>query len=115
MVTPKNKRTDFSLSDKPNIKKLANKEERKFAKETNSMLTPNSGSTPFLKGDMFNGDVLIDMKSALVGKSVTVDEKMLRKLEQDGVRSHKQVALILNFTKSKDLTHKRWILTPYAN
>jgi hypothetical protein len=108
--TPKKEKKLFSLSDRDSIKKQANKQEKIIAKKLGAKQTPNSGSTPFLKGDMIKGDQVMDIKSALTTNSITITVDMLVKLEQDAIRVGKIPILLLNFPHAKGLIHKMWSL-----
>lgn len=112
-IEPKKQRKHFSIDDrgKESIKKFANKEEKSVADSIGAKLQPNSGATPFLKGDMITTDYCIDVKSTK-SSQIIVDEDMLTKVESDAVRVGKTPALLLNFPKSERLRRKRWVLLP---
>ena len=97
------------------IKSLANKQEKKISKKLSGRQTPNSGSTKFLKGDIYKEDYMIDLKSALTQKQITITEDMLRTLEVNSIRQGKQGVLLLNFPASKKLNSKTWLVIPYDN
>lgn len=116
MKQAKKERKSFSLSevkDVPsNIKKWANKQEAKIAKELGGRQTPASGATRFMPGDiMLDNSILIDVKSTVKGQ-IIITEDMLAKLETDANVNSKSPALIINFANSKKLRNKKWFVYP---
>lgn len=106
---PKKEKILFSLKNAESIKKFANNEEKKFAKESGTIRTPASGATTFLKGDSLDSSNMYDLKSTKNSQIiVTVD--MLRKLEKDAFRMGKNPVLVLNFVGKNKLTNSKWYL-----
>lgn len=109
MITPKAKKKRFSLNEKEDVKKFANREEKVIARQM-----PASGATPFMPGDIVFGSSVIDVKSTKKGR-VIVTEEMLAKLEADSRTHSKKPVLLLNFCMAKKLRHRKWIVIPYAD
>ena len=113
MIKSKKIKKEFSISDSvENVKDYGNRNEKEIAKEIGAKRTPNSGATPFMKGDMFMGKVMFDIKSTKHNQFIlTVDT--LAKLEEDAFSNRKIPVLLLNFTNVKKTMSKRWVVIPY--
>jgi hypothetical protein len=109
MRQPKKPRRSFSITDADT--RYAQKQERKVAQDMGGKQQPNSGATPFLKGDFTLGDYVVDLKSTQ-GTVIAITVEMLKRAEQFGMRQFKSPLIILNFTKTKELRHKRWAVVP---
>ncbi len=114
MINSKNTKKEFSLTDEKSVKRKANNEEKKASKEIGGFLTPNSGSTPFLKGDFFSGKNMIDMKST-ESEQFIITTQILSKLIDDAFVCKKEPVLMINFTKTKKLQKKKWLVIPYGS
>lgn len=76
-----------------NTKTKANKQEKRLANEIGARLTPNSGATPFRKGDMSLGDYLIESK-ATDKTYIKLDQTWLDKIEKEAIKERKTPLLI---------------------
>ena len=62
----------------------SNRQERQVAKSLGGKKTPNSGATPFSKGDVVAGDWLIECKTSITDKSsMAIKEAWLTKLNEE--------------------------------
>jgi Holliday junction resolvase len=93
-----------------NVKKFANKREKKLSTDWGIKRTPNSGSLTHFKGDLFSNEQVIDVKSTK-SKQVIVTTDMLEKLVDDASQMGRDPVLVLDFPNSK-LVHKQWVLMP---
>ena len=75
-----------------NIKKKANKKEKKFYKHL------CSGAFDFFKGDFSNDKYIIEYKSPTKKKSFRITEKMLEKLNIEALEMIKEPLFILEFS-----------------
>jgi len=110
----KDKKGSFEFNTPEETKTFANKEEKKIAKKIGGKQTINSGAIPFMPGDIYLGNYLIDVKSAKTSKQIIVSEDMLRKLEDDAGVEGKNPVLFLNFPNCEKLKNKQWVLLPVA-
>jgi len=113
VIKSKNIKKGFSISRSvQSAKEYGNEQEQKIAKEIDAKRTPNSGATPFMKGDMFKGNIMFDVKSTKHNQFIlTID--VLEKLEDDAFKNRKIPILLLNFTNVKKTMSKRWVVMPY--
>lgn len=112
MITPKRQRKSFFIGQKESVKSYANKEEKRSTEKiTKAMKQPNSGASKFLKGDITYENSMMDLKSTKSAQ-IIISEKMLEKLESDGVTTGKKPALVLNFTHAKRLRNRMWLVIP---
>lgn len=112
MIKSKKDKKGFSLVESvEGAKDFGNRQEQKIAKDIGAKRTPNSGATPFMKGDMFKGKIMFDVKSTKHGQFILTTD-VLEKLESDAFTNGKIPVLLLNFTKAKKIA-QRWIVMPY--
>jgi hypothetical protein len=75
-------------------KRLSQKLEGRLAKRVGGRLTPASGATPFLKGDVRAKRFLIEHKFTLNKKSYTVQVKELAAIEEKALKQGLTPALV---------------------
>lgn len=82
-----------------NTRKYSSKQEKYVAKTLGGRVQPNSGATPFLKGDVVANDWLVECKTQLTNKSsITIKKDWLEKLEEERFAMRKpNMALAFNF------------------
>lgn len=83
-----------------NTRKYSSRQEKQVAKKLGGRVQPNSGATPFLKGDVSIGsDWLIECKTQTTNKkSITIQQEWLNKLEEERFAMRKtDMALAFNF------------------
>ena len=82
-----------------NTRKFSYKQEKKVAKQLGGRVQPNSGATPFLKGDVISDNWLIECKTQLTSKnSMSIKREWLEKLEEERLAMRKpNMALAFNF------------------
>lgn len=68
-----------------NTRKYSKRQEKYVAKQFGGKVQPNSGATPFLKGDVTIGsDWLVECKTQTTSKkSITIQKEWLNKLEEE--------------------------------
>lgn len=68
-----------------NTRKHSSKQEKYVAKQLGGRVQPNSGATPFLKGDVTVGsDWLVECKTQMTNKkSISIQKQWLDKLEEE--------------------------------
>lgn len=68
-----------------NTRKYSNRQEKYVAKQLGGKVQPNSGATPFLKGDVTVGkDWLLECKTQTTNKkTITIKKEWLTKLEEE--------------------------------
>lgn len=112
MIKSKKDKKGFSLVKSiEGAKNFGNRQEQKIAKDIGAIRTPNSGATPFMKGDMFKGKIMFDVKSTKHEQFILTTD-VLEKLEDDAFKNGKIPVLLLNFTKAKKIA-QRWVVIPY--
>ncbi len=99
--------------DQKNVKRFANKREKRLADNLGVKRTPNSGSLPHFKGDLFSDNCTIDVKSTK-GEQIKITVRMLEKLVNDAISMGRDPVLVLDFPNSK-LTDKQWFLIPKSS
>lgn len=82
-----------------NTRKFSSKQEKLVAKSLKGKVQPNSGATPFLKGDVVADDWLIECKTQMTDKqSMSIKKEWLEKLEEERFAMRKaNMALAFNF------------------
>ena len=82
-----------------NTRKFSKRQEKQVAKEINGKVQPNSGATPFYKGDVVTKHFLTDCKTSVENKkSYSVKFEDIEKLKKERFGSGKQYeALVFNF------------------
>lgn len=83
-----------------NTRKYSSKQEKHVAKKLGGKVQPNSGATPFLKGDVTIGkDWLLECKTQTTNKkSITIKKEWLTKLEEERFAMRRtDSALAFNF------------------
>lgn len=113
-ISKKELKPSFNIAktkEEINIKKEANKAEKKVAQDISKIMTINSGAKLFDPTDLRVKDSRVEIKTAITAKQIIVTEKMLDKLLKQSARVGKNPVLLLNFQNSK-LNIKKWILTP---
>ena len=82
-----------------NTRKYSSKQEKIVAKSLQGRVQPNSGATPFMKGDVVTDNWLVECKTQLTNKkSITIKKEWLDKLEEERFAMRKQYkALAFNF------------------
>ena len=88
-----------------NTRKFSKKQEKHVAKQLGGRVQPNSGATPFLKGDVTTQDWLIECKTQLTSKqSITIKKEWLDKLEEERLAMRKpNMTLAFNFGPNEDI------------
>ena len=68
-----------------NTRKFSSRQEKYVAKKFNGKVQPNSGATPFMKGDVVIGsNWLVECKTQTTDKkSITIKKEWLDKLEEE--------------------------------
>lgn len=87
-----------------NNKIVSNYHESNVAKALGGRKTANSGATPFMKGDVLVGNVIIECKTKLTEtKSFTVYEGWLKEIEEEKIGMNKVLsALAISFNAGKN-------------
>ena len=82
-----------------NTRKFSSKQEKIVAKSLKGKVQPNSGATPFMKGDVILDDWLIECKTQMSDKkTITIKKEWLDKLEEERFAMRKpDMALVFNF------------------
>ncbi len=82
-----------------NTRKYSSKQEKYVAKQLGGRVQPNSGATPFMKGDIVMDNWLLECKTQMTDKkSITIKKDWLDKLEEERFAMRKQnMALVFNF------------------
>lgn len=115
-MIPKSKkeRKNFSITELNdiNIKKEANRQERKIAKKIGGKNTMKSGGFIFDPADIKLEDSIVEVKNVIKSKQLIIKEEMLEKLLKESSRVGKKPIMILNFPYS-NLRIKKWVLIPY--
>ena len=90
-------------SSKP-TRYYSKKQEKQVAKELGGKTTPNSGATPFIKGDITLDKYLIECKTKTDdSESISIKKEWLDKLNQESLFMGKEYfALVFNFGPSSD-------------
>lgn len=89
-----------------NTRKFSYRQEKQVAKELGGKVQPNSGATPFLKGDVVIGsEWLVECKTQLTSKkSVTIKKEWLEKLEEERFAMRKSDSVLaFNFGPEESL------------
>lgn len=84
---------------KPSTRSYSTKQEKYVAKKFNGVRTPNSGATPWIKGDVIVGKFLLECKTKETHcNSHSIKKERLEKNEIEAMQSGKQYcALGFNF------------------
>ena len=87
-----------------NTRKYSGKQEKYVAKQLGGRVQPNSGATPFLKGDLVTNDFLIECKTCVTDKkSFAIKKEWLDKLEEERFAMRKpNMALAFNFGPNQE-------------
>ena len=82
-----------------NTRKYSSKQEKYVAKKLGGRVQPNSGATPFMKGDVVMDNWLLECKTQMTDKkSITIKKEWLDKLEEERFAMRKpNMALVFNF------------------
>ena len=82
----------------------SNIQEKNVAKLLGGKTTPNSGATPYKKGDVSSNDWLIECKTCMSNKqSFSIKKKWLQELQQDAIGQGKMnYALAFNYGPNQD-------------
>ena len=85
--------------NKKSTRYFSSKQEKHIAKELGGKKTPNSGATPFYKGDVSLDNWLIEAKTKTSpSDSISIKRDWLEKNEEEAFAMHKQhSALAFNF------------------
>ena len=88
-----------------NTRKFSYKQEKRVAKQLGGRVQPNSGATPFLKGDVVSDNWLIECKTQLTSKSsMSIKKEWLEKLEEERLAMRKpNMALAFNFGPDEEI------------
>lgn len=77
------------MGNKP-TRHFSNAQENAVAKALNGRTTPNSGATPFFKGDVVAGSFLIECKTCETQKkSFSIKQEWLEAIERERVETRK--------------------------
>ena len=87
-----------------NTRKFSSKQEKIVAKSLKGKVQPNSGATPFFKGDIVADDWLVECKTQMTDKkTITIKKEWLDKLEEERFAMRKtNMALAFNFGPNQD-------------
>ena len=90
--------------DKKPTRYYSNRQEKSIAKDLNAKRTPNSGATPFAKGDLTLDDWLIEAKTKTSDSdSMSIKKEWLEKnLKESLFMGKKYNALMFNFGPSSN-------------
>lgn len=77
-------------------RKFSQRRERKLSKRMGARITPNSGARWHSKGDMSDGDNLIEVKSTK-SDSMVVHKVWLEKIRQEAIKTNKNPIFIMDF------------------
>ena len=82
-----------------NTRKYSNLQESRVAKLAGAKKHPNSGATPFIKGDVSTNNILIECKTTLTNKnSFAIKKEWLEKIKKESFAMNKPYfALAFNF------------------
>lgn len=82
-----------------NKRKYSSQQEKTIANNLGGRQQPNSGATPFMKGDVILPGVLIEAKTSVTRKkSYSVKEETIKKLKVEALASRRYTwALAFNF------------------
>lgn len=83
-----------------NTRKFSSRQEKYVAKQLGGRVQPNSGATPFLKGDITVGsEWLVECKTQTTNKkSISIKKEWLEKLEEERFAMRKtNMTLAFNF------------------
>lgn len=88
-----------------NTRKYSSKQEKYVAKSLGGKVQPNSGATPFLKGDVVANDWLVECKTQTTSKkSITIKKEWLEKLEEERFAMRKpNMTLAFNFGPDEEI------------
>ena len=88
-----------------NTRKYSKKQEKYVAKTLGGKVQPNSGATPFLKGDVVADNWLVECKTQLTSKkSMSIKKEWLDKLEEERFAMRKQfMTLAFNFGPDEEI------------
>lgn len=82
-----------------NTRQFSSKQEKYVAKKLGGRVQPNSGATPFMKGDIVMDNWLLECKTQMSDKkSISIKKEWLDKLEEERFAMRKDnMALVFNF------------------
>ena len=89
-----------------NTRKFSKKQENYVAKKFNGKVQPNSGATPFMKGDVLIGnDWLVECKTQTTNKkSISIKKEWFDKLEEERFAMRKpNSVLAFNFGPDEEM------------
>ena len=84
------------LYDSESYREQSDKRVKKIAKQTGGRLTPNSGATPFGKGDIAYSDSLCEHKMTKK-QSYKLNRADLHKIYSEAVRESKEPVFMIDF------------------
>lgn len=92
------------MSNKNTTRYFSKIQEKTLAKEVNGRVQPNSGATPFQKGDVKTDEWLFDAKTSMTDKqSYSIKKADLIKLEDERIQMRKDYcAIVFNFGMNQD-------------
>jgi len=100
----------YDFSNRPSIKRKANRNEKRVAKLCSAIQTPCSGAIAGHKGDFKTKDFLYDLKST-DACSIKIDVAMLRKLLNEANGAGKEPVIVLRFNEVKNI-EKEYAVIP---
>lgn len=78
-----------------NTREMSNRQERAVAKSLGGHKTPNSGATPFVKGDVATRNLLVECKTKMTpAKSFSIPLSWLTTLEEERIGMGKTAAAL---------------------
>lgn len=88
-----------------NTRKFSKSQEKYVAKQLKGRVQPNSGATPFMKGDVTTDEWLIECKTCLTDKkSFSIKQEWLTKLEEERFAMRRsKMALAFNFGPDQEM------------
>ena len=88
-----------------NTRKFSKLQEKYVAKQLKGKVQPNSGATPFFKGDVVTEDWLVECKTSVSDKkSIAIKKEWLTKLEEERFAMRKpNMTLAFNFGPSGEM------------
>lgn len=84
------------LNEKKSYREQSDKRVKEIAKKTGGKVTPNSGATPFSKGDMVYPEQLVEHKMTSK-KSYKLNESDLAKIYREGIKARKTPFFVVEF------------------
>ena len=79
-------------------------QEKNVAKVLGGKTTPNSGATPYIKGDVMSSDWLLECKTCMTNKqSFSIKKDWLKGVREDAIAQGKMnYALVFNFGPNQE-------------